>query len=335
MTHEDFLTDETRIAVVIPAYKVKHHIASVVSGIPDFVERIYVVDDACPDRSGLLVQETVGDDRVTVIFLTANQGVGGAVLAGYQAAIKDGMEIIVKVDGDGQMDAGLIPDFVTPIISGDADYTKGNRFFDLDNIGSMPPVRIFGNAVLSFLTKFSSGYWNLFDPTNGFTAIHADVARHLPFQKISNRYFFETDMLFRLNILRAVVVDVPMDARYGDEVSNLKVHKIFFEFLFCNVRNFYKRIFYNYYLRDISVASVELPFGVLFLLFGTAWGARSWIISAGTGLETSAGNVMLAAMPLLVGVQLILAFIGYDIASVPKRPRHRFPSLKLTRLEKQ
>jgi len=145
-----------------------------------------------------------------------NQGVGGAVMTGYRAAIADGMSVIVKVDGDGQMDARLIPLFAAPILRGEADYTKGNRFFDLEQIGAMPPMRLFGNAVLSLMTKLSSGYWDLFDPTNGFTAIHVDAARHLPFNKISRRYFFETDMLFRLNTLQAVVADVPMDASYGD-----------------------------------------------------------------------------------------------------------------------
>src|SRR5262249_39074317 len=154
-----------------------------------------------------------------------NQGVGGAVMSGYRAAIADGMAVVVKVDGDGQMDGSLIPYFVAPIINGEADYTKGNRFFDLEQINQMPPMRLFGNAVLSLMTKLSSGYWNLFDPTNGFTAIHVDAARHLPFDKISKRYFFETDMLFRLNTINAVVVDVPMDASYGDEVSNLKISK--------------------------------------------------------------------------------------------------------------
>ena len=187
----------------------------------------------------------------------------------------------------------------------------------------MPKVRLFGNAVLSFMTKLSSGYWDLFDPTNGYTAIHADVARHLPFEKISHRYFFETDMLFRLNTLRAVVVDVPMDAKYGDEVSNLKISKIVGEFLVKHVRNFSKRIFYNYYLRDMSLASVELPLGVFLFISGCGFGAYHWLNSLQEGVATPAGTVMLAALPILMGTQLILAFLGYDIANVPRRPFHK------------
>lgn len=312
-----------RIAVVIPSYKVTRHIAKVISAIPSLVWRIYVVDDACPEGSGKFVETNIIDMRVTVLYHQHNQGVGGAVMTGYQAAIADGADVIVKIDGDDQMDASLIPYFVEPILSGDADYTKGNRFYDLEEIRSMPPVRLFGNAVLSLMTKLSSGYWNLFDPTNGYTAIHADVAKHLPFRKISLRYFFETDMLFRLNTLRAVVVDVPMDAKYGDEVSNLKVSNIIGEFIIKHVRNFFKRIFYNYYLRDISLASIELPLGLMMLLFGIGFGSYHWLESAQNGLAAPAGTVMLAAMPILMGLQLVLAFIGYDIASVPKRPLHR------------
>ncbi len=312
-----------QIAVVIPSYKVTRHILGVIAGIGPEVTRIYVVDDKCPDHSGDFVRANCQDPRVTVLEHAENQGVGGAVMTGYRAAILDGARVIVKIDGDGQMDGTLIPAFVAPILAGEADYTKGNRFFNLERIGSMPPMRLFGNAVLSLMTKLSSGYWDLFDPTNGYTAIHADAARFLPFDKISKRYFFESDMLFRLNILGAVVTDVPMDAVYGDEVSNLKISKVVTEFLTKHVRNFGKRIFYNYYLRNMSLASLELPLGLLLATFGTVYGIAHWIASARSGVETPAGTVMLAALPVIMGVQLILAFLAYDIAAVPRRPLHK------------
>lgn len=315
--------DEWRVAVVIPAYRVTQHISEVIHGIPESVWGIYVVDDACPDETGKYVESIIIDPRVRVLYQPVNQGVGGAVMAGYQAALADNADIIVKVDGDGQMDPALIADFIAPIISGEADYTKGNRFYDLEKIRSMPRVRIFGNAVLSLLTKLSSGYWNLFDPTNGYTAIHADACKHLPFHKISKRYFFETDMLFRLNTLRAMVVDVPMDAKYGEETSHLKISKIMGEFLYKHTKNFCKRIFYNYFLRDMSLASIQLVLGLLLTFFGVVFGGYHWLISADVGIPASAGTVMVAAMPLLIGLQLILSFIGYDIASVPRRPIHR------------
>jgi dolichol-phosphate mannosyltransferase len=316
------------IAVVIPCYKVTRHVLEVISAIGPEVWRIYVVDDKCPDGSGDYVEENCKDPRVVVLRHEINQGVGGAVMTGYRAAIEEGAEVIVKIDGDGQMDPSLIPNFIEPILAGEADYTKGNRFFDLEKIRTMPKARLFGNAVLSFMTKLSSGYWDLFDPTNGYTAIHADVVRHLPFEKISRRYFFETDMLFRLNTLRAVVVDVPMNAKYCDEVSGLKISKIVGEFLVKHVLNFSKRIFYNYYLRNMSLASIELPLGVLLLMFGAGFGGWSWMLAVREGITTPSGTVMLSALPVLMGLQLVLAFLAHDIASVPRRPRHRVRSLR-------
>jgi dolichol-phosphate mannosyltransferase len=312
----------TNIGVVIPSYKVCNHILQVIASIGPEVSRIYVVDDCCPDHSGDFVAAKCTDPRVALVRHEENQGVGGAVMSGYMAAFADDIEIIVKIDGDGQMDPVMISELVAPIVLGEADYTKGNRFFDLEQIHTMPKARVFGNAGLSFLTKISSGYWDIFDPTNGYTAIHRDVARHLPFNKISRRYFFETDMLFRLNTLRAVVVDVPMHARYGNEESNLKISKVVGEFFGKNMRNFFKRVFYNYYLRDMSLASFELPIGIACILFGLIYGIEHWIRAANAGTTASSGTVMLAAMPILLGVQLVLAFIGYDISSTPKRAVH-------------
>lgn len=316
------VTNHTQVAVVIPSFRVTRHVLDVIAAVPQLVSRIYVVDDACPDGSGDLVANNCKDPRVRVLRHLENQGVGGTVMTGYHAAICDGMEIIVKVDGDGQMDPVLIPVFVQPILDGEADYTKGNRFFELEHVSSMPALRLIGNAFLSFMTKISSGYWDLFDPTNGYTAIHADVARLLPFGKITRRYFFEIDMLFRLNTLRAVVVEVPMTARYADEVSNLKVSKIVPEFLLKHARNAFKRMFYNYYLRDLSVASLELPIGFALIVFGVLFGAWQWVHNMQAGIPTPAGTVMLSALPALMGLQFILAFLSYDIASVPRRPIH-------------
>lgn len=313
----------TRIAVVIPCFRAKAQAPAVIAAMPRDVSSIHVVDDACPEQTGQFVEQSCTDPRVRVHFNAENMGVGGAVMRGYREALAAGADVIVKIDGDGQMDPALLPEFVTPILAGQADYTKGNRFFDLENIGRMPAIRIFGNAALSFLSKLSTGYWDIFDPTNGYTAIHADVARRLPFEKISRRYFFESDMLFRLNTLRAVVFDVPMDARYEDEVSSLKVSRVLFDFAAKHARNFLKRIFYNFFLRDMSLASLELVAGTVLMVSGLAYGTANWIQSARTGDPTTAGTVMLAALPMLVGLQFILAFLSYDIASVPRRPIHR------------
>jgi dolichol-phosphate mannosyltransferase len=310
------------IAVIVPCYRVRDRILGVLGAIGGDVSSIYVVDDACPDGSGAFVEANCRDERVVVLRNGQNLGVGGAVMLGYQAALDRGADILVKIDGDGQMDPRLIASFTEPIVAGEADYTKGNRFYNLENLRDMPASRLFGNAVLSFMTKLSSGYWDLFDPANGYTALHADVARRLPMAKLSRRYFFESDMLFRLNTLRAVVVDVPMEARYAGEASQLRAHRIVGEFCVKHTRNLVKRLFYNYYLRDMSIASIELPLGLAMLVFGVAFGARRWLDSWRSGELTSAGTVMLSAITIIIGIQLLLAFLAYDIASVPRHPLH-------------
>lgn len=311
------------IAVVIPSYKVKTHILDVIARMGPEVAQVYVVDDMCPEGSGTYVEENCRDPRVRVLRNSVNKGVGGATMAGYQAAIEAGHEVIVKVDGDGQMAPELIPQFVAPILEGHADYTKGNRFYDLTHIGQMPAIRLMGNAALSFMSKFSSGYWDIFDPTNGYTAIHAKVASHLPMDKISQRYFFESDMLFRLNTMRCVVMDIPMDAHYADEVSSLRIGSVLGEFLGKHTRNFIKRIGYNYFLRDMSAASLHLVLGLMLMLFGLVFGSYHWMISVTQHVFTAAGTVMLAALPLIMGLQFLLAFMLHDTQSTPRQPMHR------------
>ena len=311
-----------RIAVVIPCFRVSRWINEVIARIGGECSAIYVIDDACPERSGDLVEARCQDARVNVIRHPVNRGVGAAVMTGYRRAIAERADIIVKIDGDGQMEPALIPSFVAPIIAGHADYTKGNRFYDVANVGRMPAVRAIGNAALSFMTKLSCGYWDIFDPTNGYTAIHAKVAGRLPFEKISARYFFESDMLFRLSTIRAVVVDIPMDARYGDETSGVVVSRVLGEFFVKHVRNAFKRIFYNYFLRDFTVASLELIVGASLLIFGATFGIAHWIASAREGVPTPPGTVMVAALPVLAGLQLLLGFIAFDVAAVPRQAIH-------------
>ena len=308
------------IAVVIPCYKVTQHIMEVIVGIGAEVDRIYVVDDACPDGSGKLVERAATDSRIRVIYSEINSGVGGAVMMGYQRALEEGYDCVVKIDGDGQMNPTLISQFAEPILQGRADYTKGNRFFNLEDVESMPFVRLAGNAVLSFMCKASSGYWTIFDPTNGYTAIGQQALSLLPMDKVNTRYFFETDMLFRLGTFGAVVQDVPMRAVYADEKSNLSIGKVVFSFTLGHIRNFFKRILYNYFLRGFSVASVELIFSIALLMFGSIYGLIKWVDSVIHGVYASSGTVMLAALPIIVGIQLLISFISYDMQSQPKIP---------------
>ncbi len=310
------------VAVVVPCYRETAHILDVLARVGPEVGRIIVVDDACPDGTGRKVREQNRDPRVEVLFHDTNQGVGGATITGYRRALEIGSDIIVKLDGDGQMDPELIPTLIKPLCAGEADYAKGNRFRDLDGLSTMPPVRLIGNIALSFATKVSSGYWDLFDPTNGFTAIHARVARILPLTKISRSFFFESDMLFRLYLLRAVVVDVPMRARYGGEQSTLRIPQVIGEFALKHQCNTAKRILHTYFLGNFTAASIELVFGSLLFLFGTGFGLWQWNVSIASGIPATAGTVVLAALPVILGVQLLIAFLHYDIGNIPRRPIH-------------
>ncbi len=312
-----------RLAVVVPCYRVGDRVADVLAAIGPEVWRIYCVDDACPERSGRVVEERAArDPRIRCLVHQQNMGVGAAVVTGYKQAINDGAEVIVKLDGDGQMDPARIPELVEPILRGEADYVKGNRFFDLEGLRSMPLVRLFGNAGLSFLSKMSTGYWTLFDPTNGYTAIHASVARRLPLDRLSRRFFFESDILFRLNALRAVVSEVPMDAHYGNEASSLSLVKALVQFPLFHARNLAKRILYNYFLRGFSMASIHLVAGLALLILGVAFGTVRWIRGAELNLLASPGTVMLAALPVILGCQLLLNFIAFDMANIPHSAIH-------------
>lgn len=308
------------LAVVIPCYRVVDHVCGVIAAIGPEVGAIFVVDDACPDRSGDHVAAHCSDPRIRVLRHEGNRGVGGAVMTGYRAALEAGADIVVKVDGDGQMNPALIGVIAAPVIEGRADYAKGNRFHSIWNVRQMPGVRLFGNAALSFLTKLSSGYWTVFDPTNGFTAIHADALRRLELGNISERYFFESDMLINLGNIRAVVADVPMEAAYADEKSNLRIGRVFGTFLAKNIRELGKRVLYNYYMRDFNLASAQLMLGTLMILFGVVFGGIGWYDSVVTGRTSTTGTVMLATLPIILGFQLVLSFLGFDMVNEPKTP---------------
>lgn len=312
-----------KVSVVIPCFKVQDFILDVISRISKDIHQIIIVDDCCPGGSGKIVSERCSDSRVRVVFHDKNLGVGGATMTGYRKAVEGGAEIVVKLDGDGQMEPELIPTLVRPILEGYADYTKGNRFYSVEGLSCMPTFRLLGNISLSFLTKMSSGYWKNFDPTNGFTAIHSSVICSLPLEKIEKRYFFESDILFRLNILQAVVEDVPMEAQYGDEESSLNVLREIPSFALKHMRNLMKRIIYNYFLRDFSVASLELIFGFILFVFGLCFGGYNWNQSISSGVAVSSGTVMLSALPFLIGVQLILAFLSFDMANNSTVPIHK------------
>ena len=308
------------ITAVVPCYRERNRILSVLSKFDDTVNHIIVVDDACPERTGDFVIEQCEDERVEVIVNTTNQGVGGATLTGYERAFELDTDVIVKIDGDGQMDPLMISTLVRPICSGLADYAKGNRFFRLGGVSGMPINRLFGNLILSLASKMSSGYWKIFDPTNGFTAIHSKVAKILPRNSLARDYFFESDMLYHLNLSRAVVADVPMEANYGSETSSLKISKILVPFAFNHLGNFMRRIFYTYFLHDFNIASLELILGIICLVFSTFYGSINWYYSITSGISAATGTIILAALPFLLGSYLLISFVNFDVQNQPKTP---------------
>lgn len=315
--------DEAGVWLIVPCYKVRDHIARVIARTPAWVEGIVCVDDACPEGSGDFIETSIDDPRVHLVRLAQNQGVGGATLAGYAEADRLGGRILVKVDGDDQMDLTYLGQLIAPILLGEADYAKGNRFTSISHLTAMPGVRVFGNAALSFAAKVSTGYWNVFDPTNGFTAIEASVARRVMEKRVSRRFFFETDLLYHLGTLRAVVRDVPMPARYGEEVSNIRIGAIVGPFAVKHATNFFQRILGQYFVRDFNVATIELLAGGGLFLFGLLYGLH-WLAVRDPHQAASAGVVMAAALPVIVGVQLLLQAMHFDVFNVPTRAIHPY-----------
>ncbi|WP_063830322.1 glycosyltransferase family 2 protein [Bradyrhizobium murdochi] len=308
--------------VVIPAYRAAATILPVITAIGPEIEMIIVVDDGCPEGTALVVANRCSDPRVVSLMHDTNRGVGGAFLTGMRYAIAHGADIIVKIDADGQMDPSQVPALIHPIVSGQGDYVKGDRFFFLTNAASMPKARLIGNLALSFMAKLSSGYWTIMDPTNGFFAIHARVAELLDDERITKRFFFETDLLFHLGLIRAKVVEFPMRASYGGEVSNLRISHQLAPFLSGHMRNTFRRILYRYFFREFSLASIQLVAGAALFGFGLVFGLYHWWAAADQLVPT--GTIMIAALTFLIGFQLMLSFLNYDISSSPREPLHPF-----------
>jgi glycosyltransferase involved in cell wall biosynthesis len=308
-----------RIGVVVPAYRVAGEIERVLRGIPPFVEKVIVVDDASPDDTAARVERS-RDPRVVLVRHAENRGVGGASTSGFAEALRLGMDVVVKMDGDDQMDPEELPRLLAPVLDGTADVAKGNRYASIDSLRAMPPIRIVGNAILTFLVKLASGYWNVFDPANGYLALRADLLRRLDLERLPRRYFFESGLLIELGILRAVVADVPIPARYGGERSSLSIPRTVLGFPPRLLWGLLRRFFWRYLVHDFSALSVFTLMGAPLLLWGLAYGTRAYLHMLATGVPATAGMVMLSAMPILLGVQLLLQAVVLDVQNVPTRP---------------
>ncbi len=309
------------IAAVIPAYRVEREIEAVLQSLPDFIRHIIVVDDASPDRTAELVEQASRrDGRVLLIRHEKNRGVGGAMVTGFRKALELGAQIVVKMDGDGQMDARHLPSLLVPLVRGQADYTKGNRFRDFAALRQMPLIRRLGNMGLGFLTKAATGYWNVFDPTNGYVAIRAEALAQLPLERVDNTYFFETSMLGNLYLLGAVVCELPMPAQYRDEVSSLLIHRVLLEFPLKLFAAFLRRMWLKNFIYDFTMVSVYLLTGLPLLAFGLLFGAVKWIEYARRNVPAPTGTVMLPTLSVLLGIQVLLSAIEFDLGAVPKEP---------------
>jgi glycosyltransferase involved in cell wall biosynthesis len=299
------------------SYKVKKHIVNVLNEIPDCVDQVYLVDDACLGQTGKWFLENIKglpQSKITqVLFHRENQGVGGAVMTGYAAALKDQIDIAVKVDGDEQMNLRLLEKFIQPIANDSFDYTKGNRFYYPRALSKMPMIRLAGNAGLSFLNKLSSGYWHVMDPTNGYTALRLSLLPELSTEKISKRYFFESDMLFRFGLAQALVKDIPMVPKYEDEVSNLSVTNALFTFPGKHLKRFFKRIVYHISFVILVLEVFLLSWVFQNLVFGLTWGGLKWIEALQTSLPTPTGTLFLVALTTLIGFQSVIGFLLFDI----------------------
>jgi dolichol-phosphate mannosyltransferase len=312
---------EVHVAAVVPAYNVGKELGDVLRQMPPLIKTIIVVDDASRDDT-LAVAEGFAqlDPRLMIVRHETNRGVGGAMVTGFQKALEAGADIVVKVDGDGQMPLWFVPQLVQPLVDGTADYTKGNRFRDFQAIRTMPFVRRFGNVVLSFLAKAATGYWQCFDPTNGFVAIRADVLSQLPLKTVDPTYFFETSMLGHLYVLGAVVKEVPMPARYAGETSNLRIGRVLRQFPGRLLGVLLRRIALKNFVYDFTVGSFQILCGLPLLLAGVLYGGYHWWWYTSRHLAAPTGTVVLSAMMIMIGVQLLISAVNLDLQAIPREP---------------
>lgn len=308
------------IAAIVPAYKEELMITTVIDTMPEYVDHIIIIDDCSPDRTSEVV-EAATDPRVTLIRHEVNKGVGGAIITGHKKALELSTDVNVIMAGDAQMDPKYLPALLDQVTTHGYGFAKANRFFAPESFSGMPGYRVFGNIVLSFMTKLASGYWHLFDPQNGYTAIRTEVLRRLPLDRIAPRYSFENDLLIHLNILQVPAIDVPIPAVYGDEVSTIKLRRVVPELMSLLTAGFWRRIWYRYVLWSFSPIALLLFLGALLFVFGL--GVAIWVcFQIAASVVATAATVMLAALPLMLGTQMLISALQLDIQASPSKPEY-------------
>lgn len=311
------------VCCVIPAYRARRSICDVVRNALRYADLVIVVDDGCPEGSGEAVTQTFrGHPSVHVIKRARNGGVGAATKAGLEKALELGADVIIKIDADGQMDAGYIPSIVE-FFANDPNlaFMKGNRFFDPRVITRMPAIRLFGNSCLSLLVKFASGYWNILDPTNGYLAFSGHLLPAVNWKGFADGYFFEISALCEFGLKRATIAEMEMDTIYGPESSSLSISRTLLAFPTKLAWLFIRRVLLQYFIFDVNLGSLYIIFGLMLCGFGAGFAAFEWIQSALTNIPRTTGTVMLAVLPFLMGFQLLLNALLYDVQFAAKSTR--------------
>lgn len=306
---------ELKVAVVVPAHNESKLIARTITTVPAFVDHIVVIDDASTDDTGRIAC-AIGDPRVELITHERNTGVGGAILDGHRRALDLGADVSAVMAGDAQMDPDYLFALLDPIADDGVQFTKANRFFSRESYLGMPLHRVVGNIVLSFMTKSASGYWHLFDPQNGYTAIHRSALERLTFSSVSTGYDFENSLLINLNILRIRARDVPVPAVYGDAISGMRLRRVVPAISTTLVRGFWRRMVLKYMVMSFSPVAALLIAGLLMCGVGLLVGA--FVIWNSLGTPTaSAGTVLLAVAPTLTGIHFLVNALMLDIQESP------------------
>ncbi len=309
-----------KIAIVVPAYNVGEEIVKFLDNIPDYVDKIFLIDDCCPLQTGKLAKKNSNDHRLNIIFNNQNLGVGGAVKVGYLKCIEDSIDIVVKIDGDNQMDPLEINAIVNPLITQNFDYSKGNRFLNNDKIENYPIVRFYGNIFLSFMSKLSSGYWDIFDPINGFTAIKINILKKLNLKIIDDGYYFESDMLFNLYNLKIKIKDVPVKIKYHKhQKQNLNVFKESFNFFNKNISRIIKRIKTNYFRNNFGLGSFFIFIFLLSFTFTLLYGGINYLYYFSIKAFAPTGVILISSVSCLLMFLSLMIFLIIDNLNNPNK----------------
>lgn len=306
---------EKSVAVIIPCFNEGKNVRGVIDSVPKFVDNIVVVDDKSSDDTYKIAVSS-GDKRVVVVKHEANRGAGASVVSGFKRALELNADICAVMDGDGQMDPTYLPSLLDTLITGGYDYAKGNRFLRKDYLTGMPRHRIVGNMILTFLTKLASGYWDIFDPQNGYIAAKAEVLREIELEGVARGYEFHNDILINLNIHDYRVKDVPMPAVYKTERSTIKLTRFIPRTSFYLLKGLGRRIIQKYMLRDFHPIALFLLSGFSALALSLVYGSYIFIKTLGPPIAVTA-DVLIIALSFVIGFILLLTSLVLDMLNNP------------------